>query len=99
MALQLDLADTNVGVPAPTAYARIVGVSFNTTNGLVEIRVDIFASAAARQEGKNPVGGGVYIGTVGLNMPNLDDALPNGIRAVLYAWLKTLPDFQGALDV
>jgi hypothetical protein len=98
MALQLNLADTNVGLPAPEAYARIAALSFDTMTGLVRVAVDIHASLAARVAGKNPIGGGTYEGIVGLDMPTLDADIP-GIRSVIYTWLKTLPAFAGAIDV
>ena len=98
MALQLSLADTNVGVPAPEAYARIVAFQFNANTGEVTVAVDIHANDAARLAEKAPVAGGVYSGVVGTDMPSLDDEIP-GVRSALYDWLKTLPVFAGALDV
>lgn len=98
MALQLNLADTNVGVPAPEAYARIVSLNFDVRMNLVHVAVDIYFDQAMREAGKSPVSGGVYTGTVGVDMPSLDDTIP-GVRAALYAWLKTLPAFAGATDV
>lgn len=98
MALQLNLQETNVGLPAPEAYARIVQLRFDTTTGAVEVAVNIYADIAARAAGKAPVAGGIYSGVVGVDMPSLDDSIP-GIRSALYAWLKTLPYFAEAVDV
>jgi hypothetical protein len=101
MALQLNLtADkTAVGLAAPEAYARIVQLSFDTRTGQVTLHVDIHADAAARNAAKAPVAGGVYRGITGIDMPNIDEALALGVRSSLYTWLKTLPDFTGAVDV
>lgn len=98
MALQLNMPDTNIGLAVPEAYARIISLSFNARTGAVQVYVDIYASGTARQSGKAPVGGGIYEGKVGVDFPSLDDTIP-GIRAVVYAWLKTLPAFSGAIDV
>lgn len=98
MALQLNLTESDVGLAIPEAYARIVVLQFDTKSGEVTVYVDIHATAAARNENKNPVSGRVYRGKVGVDMPNLDDTIP-GIRAAIYNWLKTLSDFAGALDV
>jgi hypothetical protein len=100
MALQIDLSaeKSNTGVAAPTAYARIVQLAFDTRTGQVSLAVDVHATQQTRTDGKSPVYGGIYSGIVGTDMPNLDDTIP-GVRAVLYTWLKTLPDFAGAIDV
>jgi len=100
MALQLNLtADkTAVGMAAPEAYARIVYLTFDTKTGRVQLSVDVHANQQAREDGKAPISGGVYTGVVGVDMPNIDDTIP-GIRAALYDWLKTLPDFAGSIDV
>lgn len=100
MALQLSMTDkeTNVGLPAAAAYARIVQVLFDTKTGKVQVAVDIHATQQARTDNRAPIAGGVFEGVVGQGMPNLDDNLP-GIRAALYAWLKTLPAFKNAVDV
>lgn len=98
MALQINMTETNVGLEAPQAYARIMSLNFNATDGKVSVHVDIYASEAARQAGKIPIGGAVYSGTVGIDFPSLDESIP-GIRAAVYTWLKTLPAFSGAVDV
>jgi hypothetical protein len=101
MALQLNLtADkTAVGLAAPEAYARIVHLAFDTKTGQVTLAVDVHADAASRAASKSPVTGGIYRGITGVDMPNIDEALASGVRSSLYTWLKTLPDFAGAVDV
>jgi hypothetical protein len=101
MALQLNLTaeKTGVGVASPEAYARIVHLAFDTKTGKVTLSVDIHYDQAARAANKSPVSGGIYSGFVGIDMPSIDVALAEGVRAVLYAWLKTQADFTGATDV
>ena len=101
MALQLNLtADkTAVGVAAAEAYARIVQLNFDTKTGKVTLSVDIHYDQAARAANKAPISGGVYSGHAGIDMPSIDVALAEGVRSTLYTWLKTQPDFAGAVDV
>lgn len=100
MALQMNLpaARTAVGLDAPEAYARIVAFAFDAKTSEVQVAVDVHANAAARHAGKNPISGGVFKGQVGVDTPDLDASI-TGVRAALYGWLKTLPDFAGAEDV
>lgn len=108
MALQLNLPKekTTVKLAAPTAYARIVQVLYNADTGAIEVAINIYADADAaarpapgRSPESAPIGGGVIAGVVGQKgLPNIDDTMP-GMRAVLYGWLKTLPEFAGSKDV
>ena len=98
MALQVNLPDSSVGLPAPEAYARISHLQFNVKHGVVIVTVETHANVDARLSDKTPILTKSYSGIVGIDLPNLDDTLP-GIRTVLYEWLKTLPDFTQAIDV
>ncbi len=98
MALQVNLPETNVGLPAPEGYARIVALAYDLLTGKAQVAVNIYANQAAREAGKNPVAGGVFEGKPGEDMPSLDADIP-GVRAALYGWLKTLPVFASAIDV
>lgn len=100
MALQMNLTPdrTAVGLAAPEAYARIVAYAFDSKTTELTVAVDVHASAAARQEGKNPVSGGVFKGKVVDGAPDLDASIA-GVRTILYQWLKGLPEFAGASDV
>jgi hypothetical protein len=98
MAIQLDIQDSNVGLAAPQAYARIAAVRYDVAANTVEVAVNIYASAQARTDGKSPIDGGVFVGQPGVDMPVLDDTIP-GLRAAVYAWLKTLPKFAAGIDV
>jgi hypothetical protein len=89
MAIQVNLTDTDVGLPAPKAYARVTGISCDFTNGQVHVSVNIFAnSAAAKDAEKNPVGGGLYKFKVS----------DHETRDLIYKLLKTLPEFADAID-
>ncbi len=99
MALQIALTETNVGMPAPEAYAKIAAFHYDAAANRLECFVNIYASVAARQAGKAPIDGGVFTGTPGSDsVPSLDGDTA-GARAELYTWLKTLPKFAGATDV
>ena len=99
MALQMDLQETNIGVPAPQAYVRIVAYSYDAQSNNVQVAVNIYASEAARRAGKTPIGGGIYSGVVGVSFPSLDEPISSGVRGALYSWLKTQPAFLAAVDV
>lgn len=99
MALQISLADCNVGIPCPQAYATIAHLSFDANSNVVQVAVNIYANQAAFAAGKTPVGGGVYSGAAGTDIPLLTQSLPNGVLGTLYTWLLTLPDFAGATQV
>ncbi len=100
MALKLNLHEskTSIGIAVPNAYARISLLMFDTKSGYVQVTVETHSNQQARAANKNPVQSKVYRGKVGVDLPSLDADIP-GVRAALYTWLKTLPDFDGAVDV
>ena len=98
MALTLNLPETNVGLPAPEAYARIVAFQYDVLTNKVQVAVNVYANQAARLAGKAPIAGGVFDGVVGVDFPTLDTALEQGVRSALYSWLKTQPVFITATD-
>lgn len=101
MGLQINLTDTNLGIPCPEAYARITGALFDANTAMLELQVAFFTSQAARESGKTPFDRRMYRGRVGYapGQIDIDVELDAGFRAAVYAWLKTLPDFAGAIDV
>lgn len=102
MALQINLpaAKTRVRVAAPQAYARINKLAYDTLSGDVELVVGVYFNQAARTDGGGPVAVLRHEGKVGEGgLPSLDAALGSGVRAALYTWLKTLPEYVGAVDV
>lgn len=95
MAIQiaLDEAQTEIGAPAPNAYARIVIFTHDIKNDALQMAVEFQFDQAARQAGRRPIKGAAYqlLGT---------ELSGNGaIRAQLYEWLKALPEYVGGVDV
>ena len=99
MALQINLPDTNVGLPAPEAYARIVGMNIDILGDKLQVAVNVYANKAARDTGKAPVGGGVFETKLSDAASPVLDENNAGIRAACYAWLKSQPTFAGSQDV
>ena len=95
MALQLSLL-TPFGVTLSNAYAKINGYSGTKDN--IVAHVDFFATQAARDAGNPVVDRRSYQwNNADMNMQSVTDA--DGLVSALYVWLKTLPDFTGAIDV
>lgn len=103
MALQINLpANKNrlSADAAPQAYARIDQLTYNTKTGHIELTVGVSLNKAARDAGKANIWVFRHEGVVGQNgLPSLDSALGSGVRAALYTWLKTMPEYAGAVDV
>jgi len=88
MALQLNLASTQFGVPAPQAYARIT--NFFGTKDNIQVQVAIHYDQAAREQNLATVREDAhYIGISDLK----GDLLP-----AIYGVLKTFSDYAGATD-
>lgn len=85
MALQLPL-QTQFGIELPAAYAKI-GMFTGTKDGF-SISVDYFANAAAR-DANTPI---ISSALIQLNTTAAQNV------ASMYAYLKTLPEFSGAID-
>lgn len=115
MAIQVNMsgAQTNYGGSATNAYARIVSVHHNSKTGQVDIAVDVFYDRNARDAGKTPIYGGVFstkfyqpdlVNDNGRGIPYdpVVDQLPT-LSAfnfpTMYTYLKSLPVFNGAVDV
>ena len=91
MALSMNITKTDIGVGFSEAYARVhsVQVINNERRGItVSVEVHIFATQTARTERANAVR---RIGAI-VEMPS-GDFLPG-----IYAALKKLPEFEGAID-
>jgi hypothetical protein len=82
-------------VTLATAWARVDGFAWSRAAGEVRIEVGIYASAAAGAA-KRPVVERTFVAT-GAAATQIVTA-PN-IQAAVYAYLKTLPFFAGAIDV
>jgi hypothetical protein len=93
MALQIALSDSPIGAAFPAAYARIpAGRSLKDT---VHIQVDFYADEAAKIAEKQIVKQLFFTAPVSA----LDVQAGDHPHAPYYRYLKTLPDFEGALDV
>ena len=89
MALKLAVS-TQFGVPAPEAYARIT--NFYGTKDQLQVQVAIYFNEDARQQN---------LSTVKENAHYIAIAdLPEGMAFIpaIYEVLKTMADYQGAVD-
>jgi len=88
MALKLNLASTQFGVPAPEAYARIT--NFFGTKDQIQVQVAIHYNEQARQENKATVLEHAHYIAV-------EDIKGDMIPAI-YGVLKTFSQYEGATD-
>ena len=87
MALKLAV-NTQFGVPAPDAYARIT--NFYGTKDQLQVQVAIYFNADAREQNLSTVKENAHY----IAMEDLKgDLIP-----AIYAVLKTMADYQGAQD-
>ena len=87
MALKLAVA-TQFGVPAPDAYARIT--NFYGTKDQIQVQVAIYFNEDARQQNLSTVKENAHY----IAMEDLKgDLIP-----AIYEVLKTMADYQGAVD-
>jgi hypothetical protein len=89
MALKLNLASTQFGVPAPQAYARIT--NFFGTKDQIQVQVAIYYNEAARQSNMATVKENAHYIAV--------EDLEGDIIPAIYEVLKTLSDYKNAVDV
>lgn len=89
MALQKDWTHGDTGASFAGAYHRIHRMEQNYMGGGGQVTVGVYVDAAARQDGKNAVRELAF--AVAITEP-VD-------RAALYAALKALPEYAGAMDV
>ena len=88
MALKLSVADTQFGIPAPQAYARITNIFGNKDQ--VQVQVAIYFDETARQLNKQTVQEQAhYFGM---------EELKGDFVPAIYAALKNLPQYEGAED-
>jgi hypothetical protein len=91
MALQLNLPQTQFGVPAPQAYARITNFFGNKEN--IQVQFSVHFSKDARDSNLSPVREDAhYIGLADL-------AGKGELMTAIYEVLKTMSQYQGATDV
>jgi hypothetical protein len=81
-----------VGVAAPEAYVRIVYYTVDIKNDSLFFAIEYHYNQQARNQNRNPIKGATY------TVP--DSILTGGGKlAAMYTYLKTLPEFAGAVDV
>jgi len=91
MALQINLASTQFGAPAPQAYARVTNFFGNKDN--IQVQVSVHYNADARHGNMSPVMENAhYIGIA--DIAGKGDLLP-----AVYGVLKTMSTYQGSTDV
>jgi hypothetical protein len=91
MALKLSLPQTQFGVPAPQAYARIT--NFYGTKDQIQVQVAIYFNEDARNGNMSTVKDNAhYIGVA--DLPKDTDIIP-----AIYEVLKTFAEYQGAEDI
>lgn len=91
MALQLNIDNSDVGVGFSAAYAKISHVRVDNHGGdniIVDVLVDVYASETSRESNSQVVANWHFR----IPMPT-GDFLP-----AIYATLKEMPEFTGAID-
>jgi hypothetical protein len=88
MALKLNLASTQFGVPAPQAYARIT--NFFGTKDQIQVQVAVYYNEDARHSNMATVREDAHYIAV--------EDLEGDIIPAIYEVLKTLSQYAGAKD-
>ena len=88
MALQLNLNQTQFGVPAPQAYARIT--NFFGTKDQIQVQVAIYFNEEARQGNMATVKENAHYIAI--------EDLKGDLIPAIYEVLKTFSDYEGATD-
>lgn len=91
MALQIANPNNQLGVVFPEAYARVAAFR-SSDKEAVEIFVYIHATSGAREAGMDPFRVSQY--TFPFDLRSSDN-----IYVQAYNYLKSLPEFSGAIDV
>ena len=88
MALKLSLTQTQFGVPAPQAYARIT--NFFGTKDQIQVQVAIYFNEEARQNNMATVKENAHYIAI--------EDLKGDLIPAIYEVLKTFSDYEGATD-
>ena len=88
MALKLNLASTQFGVPAPQAYAKIT--NFFGTKDQIQVQVAIYYNEDARQNNMATVKENAHYIAI--------EDLKGDLIPAIYEVLKTFTDYAGAVD-
>jgi hypothetical protein len=88
MALKLNIVSTQFGVPAPQAYAKVT--NFHGNKDQIQVQVAVYYDESARENNMAVVlDYAHYI---------LMSDLTGDIIPAIYGVLKTLPQYEGAVD-
>ena len=88
MALKLSLTQTQFGVPAPEAYARIT--NFFGTKDQIQVQVAIYFNEEARQGNMATVKENAHYIAI--------ESLKGDLIPAIYEVLKTFTDYAGSTD-
>ena len=88
MALKLSLTETQFGVPAPQAYAKITNFFGNKDN--IQVQVAIYYDEQARQENRSTVMEHAHYIAI--------EDLKGDIIPAIYDILKTFSQYEDAVD-
>ena len=88
MALKLNLSQTQFGVPAPQAYARIT--NFFGTKDQIQVQVAIYFNEEARQGNMATVKENAHYIAI--------EDLKGDLIPAIYDILKTFSDYEGSTD-
>ena len=88
MALKLNLNQTQFGVPAPQAYARIT--NFFGTKDQIQVQVAVYYNEAARQSNMATVKENAHYIAI--------EDLKGDLIPAIYEVLKTFTDYEGAVN-
>lgn len=88
MALKLSLPQTQFGVPAPEAYAKIT--NFFGTKDQIQVQVAIYFNEDARQGNMATVKENAHYIAI--------EDLKGDLIPAIYGVLKTFSDYEGAVD-
>ena len=88
MALKLSLTQTQFGVPAPQAYAKIT--NFFGTKDQIQVQVAIYFNEEARQGNMATVKENAHYIAI--------EDLKGDLIPAIYEVLKTFSDYEGAVD-
>lgn len=97
--MALRLARTlDSGLVVPNAYHRVERVGIDYARQTVTLDVQVYATGQARIDGKRPIPMGMSFAMQGADW---DAFIANGRGPLVlaYIFLKTRPEFSGAVDV
>jgi hypothetical protein len=89
----LDEEQTEIGASASEAYVKLAIYTHDLKSGAIAFSIEYHYNKQAFNNGRRPIKGASYTVTEAELSGN------GGIRAQLYEWLKTRPEFAGAIDV